>query len=711
MESTAFSSSTLRLPKRHHDDHDDRDAVLPELKKHATAQGVEGNQHHHPSIFSRECSIPEAMNTDVTVSEKPMSQKDNSLFFCQRIKLALQQILTTKGENDQAKEAYASFLEKILYDTDIQQMWCDTSYSSKPQDTLIRAFSAAVGVQKNTVEIGIAIITDCAIHTLVENPNLIAGLFFVLLQHPYYKSPDFQEEGVSPEVTDRWHDAEDAINLDSALYLLIACADFLLYSKHSDFFGFGEDSILSDCYFESVVKRVILYKEEFVIRRHASVFPLMLANECWWQSAYFIKGDHTTITSSFTKEKLAEFIEKTLSPEWLCAILFEEDSLFDQQLLSSLDGLFPSSDFHCFDSTKVLVGEEFEYEIPLPEGKTICDYADLTKEAMRQWSEEIKEMHSEAVIVHNLDQTNRSQDDDAEEEKVTIKIGSWEVEAFQEPATENGCPVVEFTASPYSMNQTFFVGDRQYSSYELLQRVVIEPAKRKGWVECSGHKHIDISGSIGNNTELLLRLLVDIENKSWLSIITQQAAYAKDYFPYIAQEDHSLQRQMWLKTSLEHVNEKIRQSASPSTGNTFLKVNQLDTWWLRLAGHGLFRGPGSIRYHSPQTPDEVIKGKVSDPMTTFEFRFFHCSRNSTEVRLINQLLVAWIDHLSTQQQSREPLIYDAEDPMQISHEQAVEKFKAFVEELGLCWEEYSVLIRHPTKNQTVTSIHLNRFFR
>ena len=409
-------------------------------------------------------------------------------------------------------------------------------------------------------------------------------------------------------------------------------------------------------------------------------------------------------------------------PELLSAIIFNDGNAFSTLLSIPPDETFPYSPFHLFDKEKVLFGEEFKYAIPTPAHDAI-DADDYTKKQMREWGEEVKRRYAGAIIIEKgfddnetmdidsneehsgkgldsndisdiSDISNVSDDDSGEEDPtVTARLGTWEAQIKLEDSTYNDHPIIEFTASPYAIDQRFPLGEKKYSAYELLQAFVIEPAKNSDWVECSVHKHLDIADSIGNNVELLFRLLVAIENKAWLSTLLQRSHSSRKYYPYIAQMHRSGERGESLKAAIDEINKSVLLGKSNTEGNPFMRVNLLHSWWEMLTSTA--REPMQINYNMPSIPEDVLAGKVSDPVSTIEFRFFHCSRNAEEVQLINQLLVAWLEYLSKQQQDKRLLTYEPVDPTVITNEEAIEKFKVFIAELGLDWETYKSLIRDP----------------
>lgn len=503
----------------------------------------------------------------------------------------------------------------------------------------MKVFAREFGLEVRDLLLLLGSLEDLFLYCSPEELRLAFAYMCLLQHHPMRKEVNASgESNKSDQIED-----DDSKNLMFSRLLGIACADFLQVVRSAEHPErvINPAWMLSSGYVVSLQQRDNLY-DKVCPSEDSMLFILVPFNRMWWQS---VSGalDETRWVSTLSSEQLVRFLGHTVLPTQLKCLLFDARAGSALPVCCNL----PETPCQPLRPERFLFGEEFEYEIPLKEER---DFDTVRLEAMQSWKGYVTSVCPEATFIETQFKgvacDNKEFEGFDTEDTVTAMIGGWQVKVFPEPSAENGRPVIEFNASPYAISRQFRVGSSSLSAYDLLKKFVIEPARQMGWMECSGHKHVDIAGSIGNNAGLLFRLLVAIENNAWLSVITQQGRYAKRYFPYICQTERADVCKEYLTKALDTFNGCLKEGCVSKPGHAFSQTDALRIWWQVLNGEGLGRGPGNINCHSLSTSESVLKGQISDPESTIEFRFFHCARSDDEVRLINQLLVAWITHLS-----------------------------------------------------------------
>ena len=687
---------------------------LPGEKRH-TPNPVTNQDEQRP-LSKRSCKGTQPAGTTMSLSTTPASPEDRAAALCFRLEKALQQF-TGEDSHLQQKKNQAS-LKKILYDYDFHTLIMHTwkSGNMESQKKQLKLAADALNITLKEITAYNNALRNCLVYKVTDRLNLIAGLLFVLSKHPITKKTADYMEIIKKilEDSDTRSDDFDSIIAAASLLGSITSSDMVLMEGNSSFFEKTiNDFLWTDSYFISLIKRATLFTKAFFSIQTIPITLVLSLNEAWWEQTVVHDNPDQELDNSLSGKTFLDTMRQKFSPAWLDAILFNPNDSGSNPMSFVPVEVLPYSLHHPFDQRRLLFGEEFEYIITTQTSD--ADDAELyIKKQMHKWGEEVKRRYTKAIIIEKgfdnneamdvdndaehsikgLDGNDGSDDDsDEEDPTVTAILGDWEVQAKPENAYDNGRPVIEFTASPYAISQQFLLGEKQYSAYELLQEFVIEPAKNNGWIERSGHKHLDIADSIGNNVELLFRLLVAIENTAWLSTLIQRSRRSGEHYPYITQFNRSRERQESLQIAINEINKSVSMDKANAEGNPLIQISLLRTWWAMLTDTA--SGPGQIRYDMSSTTEDALKGKVSDPVSTIEFRFFHCSRNAEEVQLINQLLVAWLEYLSGQQQDKRPLTYEPVDPTVITHEEAIEKFKVFIAELGLDWETYKSLIRYP----------------
>ena len=692
------------------------EVAVSAAKRHCPDPGPAATRDGQQPLEERSC---EGINPDGTIIALPFipsSQKDRAAAVRTMLTKALS--FHVRHHSIQQKQKNEQMLKKILHEDNFHELAISYLRLKDIGDRKkqLEAMASDFNIEFKEMLLWMDQILNCLIHKVTGDLNLITGVMFVLSRHPEIKRFTYNPEIIEkifgdPEL---FPEESDAIKLKISWLFSIVSADMLLMKSDRDLFAkISQNFLTEDPYVRSLLERAELFSNVFCLIQSPGIILLPL-NEIWWQKIIEDRSSDK-ISSSLSEATSRDFITQQLLPEWINAIIFNVQNPYSKFM--SADAAPLNSSQSSFYKEKLLIGEEFEYIMPTQPFSLNKSASTLTGENMHLWGKEVQNLDAHALIcekgfdsnksqVNNSDNSDDSGDDDDSyysddyynfltNTTVTVQLGAWQVQAKPEHTGTGEDPVIEFTASPYAIDQQFCLGGKQYSAYSLLQKFVIEPAKKNGWIGRSGHKHLDIAGSIGNNAELLFRLLVALENKAWLSTLIQRSHRAKKHFTYITQKSHSQQRQKCLTLAIAKVNDSISRGTANAGGSRFMRINQLNIWWQTISATELFPGPGKINYIAISTPDDMQSRNIRDPLTTIEFRFFHCSRNAEEVQLINQLLVAWLEHLSKQQQDKRPLTYEPVNPTVITHEEAIEKFEVFIAELGLDLETYKCLIRYP----------------
>ena len=387
-----------------------------------------------------------------------------------------------------------------------------------------------------------------------------------------------------------------------------------------------------------------------------------------------------------------------------------------------------------------LFGEEFEYWVVLDESEDTHDdavHCKAVNNLVSKWTQCIIKKITELDIPENEYQLTEStirksiplsllRSFSRDENILTVKIGNWHCKIhpdFWEDKGPGGShAMLEISASPYKFNQTFTVAGRKFTAYEMIDIFIINITQSLSGelIPASGHKHLDITSSLCGNTELIFRLLIDIENNSWLSQALGTEKDSLSSFRYVSQGEQSDLKQLNLECFINFFNDNIKSLQhfpSPSKSeetfqnHVYTIINDFKyPWKIHFQCYDWCEGfadaakerfiPADIRFYNIQKKEghqRALEGKIVDhPDGTLEFRFFDTARSGNEARLINQLLVKWIQHIHKNQRQKEPVSYLPYNPLQAcpySYLTVKEKFNTFITMLGLNPDEYQVIFR------------------
>ena len=274
-----------------------------------------------------------------------------------------------------------------------------------------------------------------------------------------------------------------------------------------------------------------------------------------------------------------------------------------------------------------------------------------------------------------------------------LAIGQWHACVF--PDIWDDMRLLEVNVSPYKLGQTFKIGDTDCLVDELFTKFVTEISEEMNLDISSGHKHVDLRQSIGGNPELLFRMLVDVENKAWLSKCFKTEAYSDKSHKYVIQGEFGEKSSELLDMMTKAFNKSI-QLGKTGKGGDFFKTNKpIISFWSKLLGNNLERYiSANFRLDKDEDNREARLGNVvSHPSNTAEFRFFNCPRNGGEALLISRLLEAWFIKIAEDQEAGIEIKYTPCDPMaRMDSLELKRKYKHFIESLGLNPGEYEKLL-------------------
>ena len=297
-----------------------------------------------------------------------------------------------------------------------------------------------------------------------------------------------------------------------------------------------------------------------------------------------------------------------------------------------------------------------------------------------------------------------------------VQIGEWRnivyIDGWHTP-DDKGLALLEVNTSPYKMYQKFKVDKKRYTAYQLFDLFIFDIAKELGLTGASGHKHLDLRDSVGGNQELLFRMLVDVEDKAWISQVfgcEEDTGMKIGCFVYRSQNWENQTCSSVLQTQVKHFNEGLlsglsRAQSRLSPGNALQQVMRI---W-RCTQTPAHKRPDliqilpmeiriALRYAPETVTNELAKqGKVIvHPQSgTAEFRFLPSVENGKEVLLINKMMRNWFRYQAKRQREGSPIIYEPYDPL--SNEETPEslkkRFTAFIKSIGLKPRKYQALHR------------------
>jgi hypothetical protein len=329
-----------------------------------------------------------------------------------------------------------------------------------------------------------------------------------------------------------------------------------------------------------------------------------------------------------------------------------------------------------FDRTTLFIGEEFEFR-DLQDKYFLFNNEYLVLES---WVQKAKqEFNSKGITNYYI--TN------SPVYKVAISIGDWEYSLFKDG--EN----LEINTTPYRNKDVFTIvknnKEIQYSAYQAFDEFIHPLIKFFGYTGMSGHKHID-ARSLKGNTELLLRLIIDYENNSWLPVAINRLERCSNYFPYLTDTEKylSLELMQELITIINEKSQSLKYNSKYGTFDDLVYMSKLLNFLNMFSKHSPCALHHIISY-------DDLPNLHKSPLTTVEMRVFNCPKNGHESYLLNKLIEYRINYLLECQRRKEIINYNPIDPcvyINKKHE-VLSKFNQYVTECGLDPNDYQSLLR------------------
>ena len=371
-----------------------------------------------------------------------------------------------------------------------------------------------------------------------------------------------------------------------------------------------------------------------------------------------------------------------------------------------------------FNEREFLFGEEFEFWIEgaiVPPGYKKTPYPNNLASAqlmVMKWAEalinKLEELEIEDYTIQKY--LNTGYVPAVSEHWIDIRIGEWKntiyIDGWLTP-DKTGLALLEVNTSPYRMHQTFKVGKKRYTAYELFDLFIFDIAKELDLKGASGHKHLDLRDSVGGNQELMFRMLVDAESKAWLSQLfgcEEDSGMKFGCFVYRAQNGQNQTCSSALQTLVNVFNDSLisgvhDKQSHLTPGHSLQQIMKL--WRCALVPEGQIL-PLEIRMSTQYDPDIVTneRAKKGDVVVhpqcgTAEFRFLPAVQSGKEVLLINKMLRNWFRYQAERQRDGFPIVYEPYDPRnnEETPESLKQRFKDFIKTIGLPPSKYKVLNR------------------
>ncbi len=326
-------------------------------------------------------------------------------------------------------------------------------------------------------------------------------------------------------------------------------------------------------------------------------------------------------------------------------------------------------------------GEEFEFLRPQGEEFSTEEAA----KTLHQWHCKLEEVLkknniSDFSIVHqyNRDQLLKS---------LKIRIGNWHCRVYKDYG------VLEVNTSPYHLNEVFTIQGSTVAVYHCFNVYILDIAKSLRLPTMSGHKHIGIENALYGNGEILLRLLLDVEKRSWLPRLFMREQSSLENFNYMHNDPDKETYLFVLNALVTSFNQQLQICPDRKINESFSSIKALAE---ALIMRGVWSGkmiPLNLLNLSATAPEQASEG-VREARTTIEFRFPQAPRSGDEAKRINELFTAWLQLMEQHQHDNKPLKLELNDPMDYAENKDAEVeglFCDFVKELGLDWDAFKHL--------------------
>ena len=406
--------------------------------------------------------------------------------------------------------------------------------------------------------------------------------------------------------------------------------------------SFCDYGVVSPGHISSRQKEILDYLVFFLIPDQ--VLPLLFSKS--------VTSKEKTAASATTKESQTLNIEMASSPR-----------------------TFPRS----MNTDLLTIGEEFE--LLTPQGE------DFSKEeaakTLHQWHCKLEEVLknnniSDFSIAHQYD------DSDQLLECLEIRIGNWHCRVYEDYG------VLEVNTSPYHLNEVFTIQGSTVAVYHCFNVFILDIAKSLRLPTRSGHKHIGIENALYGNGEILLRLLLDVEKRSWLPRLFMRERRADSNFTYMRNCFNRETCLFVLNALITSFNQQLQICPDRKINESFHSIKALAEALIMRGVWSQKMIPLNLLNLSAMAPEQASEG-VREARTTIEFRFPQAPRTGEEAQRINELLIAWLQLMEQHQHDNKPLKLELGDPMDYAenkNDEVERLFCDFVKELGLDWNTF-----------------------
>ena len=331
------------------------------------------------------------------------------------------------------------------------------------------------------------------------------------------------------------------------------------------------------------------------------------------------------------------------------------------------------------DPTQLRFGEEMEF---WPDQQCRKIELSVLEDKKAQFIERIETI----LKSHAIDYETTTYPQSSENSTV-IKVGNWRCKIFLDE------DVIEVNTTPYLQDQTFQIMEGQslhdLTSYECFDRFIHAAARELNMPGRSGHKHVDVYQAFHGNAELVFRVMIDMENATWMARAFDREARANN-FAYSAKNEEQKQH---LKYVTERINQLREDPQQHLLSGSFQHLQNLRSLMSFL---GIIRQKAPCNLvHIATSAFKHTQSVTVRPGTTLEFRPFHCPRTGEESRLINKLLAGRFNYLLECQRQRKPIEYPGLLLEDFNAQSAAEAAVRFCAEAGLTLEETRSIIRIP----------------
>ncbi len=387
--------------------------------------------------------------------------------------------------------------------------------------------------------------------------------------------------------------------------------------------------------------------------------------------------DHSCVSAEQVTKNQAltlDYMASYLIPRQLLPLLFHNPITGDTAKSGSSGQVLPTP---CFPekmvSNLLTFGEEFEFFNE--EGKVFDEQT--MAETLSRWQHLLQQTLTERGITDYAFSTSYRQG-----QRLDVRIGNWHCLVYDD------FDIIEVNTSPYQMEQLFTVQNTSMTAYKLFDLFILDIAKALHLPTRSGHKHIGIARAFNGNAEILLRLLFDVEKRGWFPRLLLREQRSKDQYCYLSQSYWA--EHFTLNSLIDGFNRQLQTAPGRKNNKGFRPVKQLADIMDIMGLWGGKSIPLNLLHLEEDTQQED-SGEVREALNTIEFRFLQAARSGKEAKLINRLLVGWLELMEKHQHSNTPLSLELDNPMNYAEgrdEEVTALFRAFVEELELNWDTF-----------------------